>query len=96
MKEICICAAVVTGDGILVRGHRHVDCLVAIRRMGKKEATSQGGRQQGFVTSINRYVTREEALEIQKEAGIVSADEIHGYTVNPKATGLFSEDLYIE
>ncbi len=87
MKEICICAAVIAEDGTIVRGHRHGDCLMTIQRMRKK--MRQTSEAQGFITSNNRYVEREEALQLQKAAGIKSADE-GGY----RGDILFSEDLY--
>ena len=53
-REIVICSAVIATDGTIVRGHRHGDCMMAIDRMGKKV-----GQEQGFITSKNRYVSRE-------------------------------------
>jgi hypothetical protein len=47
------------------------------------------GDDQGFITSRNRYVGREEALRLQLAAGIKSACP-SGY----RARDLFSEDLY--
>ena len=86
MKEICICAAVKTEDGVLIRGHRHSDCLYKIHSMGKTRLKEKNA--QGFITSRNRFVDRTEGLKLQKEAGITSADpEGYGYQ-------LFSEDLY--
>jgi hypothetical protein len=83
-KEICICSAVIATDGMIVRGHRHGDCMIAIDRMGKKV-----GSEQGFITSENRYVGRKEGRKLQEEAGIKSADK-DGYRYDT----LFSEDLY--
>ncbi len=86
-KEICICAAVIADDGTVVRGHRHGDCLMTMQRMGKKP--SELSASQGFITSKNRYATRQAGLLLQKIAGIKSADK-DGYRGNI----LFSEDLY--
>ena len=86
-KEICICAGVKGEGGVIIRGHRHGDCIRGLeaRRipiLRKEEA-------QGFITSRNRYVTREEGRKLQDKAGIKSVFE-RGYM---KGT-LFSEDLY--
>ena len=48
-----------------------------------------GKMEQGFITSKNRYVSREEGRKLQDEAGIKSIDK-DGYRYNT----LFSEDLY--
>jgi hypothetical protein len=86
-KEICICAAIVTMDGKIIRGHRHRDCFHAALRRGKKISKHFG--DQGFITSCNRYVDREEGYKLQKKAGAKSKNpegEMPGW--------LFSEDLY--
>jgi hypothetical protein len=93
-KEICICAAIKYKDKIW-RGHRHGDCIKA----GMEEMSFNHTRkeiigmnlfeEQGFMTSENRYVTREEGRKLQEEAGIKSADP-EGY----RGKTLFSEDLY--
>ena len=87
MKEFCICAAVKDESGAVIRGHRHGDCFVAIQNRGGK--ISKSIDSQGFVTSKNRFVTREEGRKLQEKAGIKSADP-DGYRGNT----LFSEDLY--
>lgn len=85
VPEICICAAVRLMDGLVVRGHRHHDCLRAAGEMKRIPL----GAAQGFITSRGRFVDRREAMQLQLAAGIVSADE-GGY----RGDGLFSEDLY--
>lgn len=87
-KEICICAAIKLNDGTIVRGHRHSDCFHAgvAEHLDKNELMIG---DQGFITSRNRYVTREEGRKLQDAAGIPSASP-DGYQ---KGT-LFSEDLY--
>ncbi len=45
---------------------------------------------QGFITSRNRFVTREEGRVLQDAARIPSMDLPEGY----KGSTLFSEDLY--
>jgi len=87
-KEICICAAVITTDEIIVRCHRHVDCIHTIKRM--KKSPKSDSLSQGFITSRNRYVNRIEGCRLQKDAGIKSVDD-----KNPYCGGqLYSEDLY--
>lgn len=84
-KEICICAAIKTGNEI-IRGHRHCDCFVTMQRMNIERGK---GEIQGFITSKNRFVNRREAFNLQIEAGVLSADP-NGYGENV----LLSEDLY--
>jgi hypothetical protein len=85
--EICICAAVKSKDGQVIRGHRHGDCIQTMIRM--KLEVSPLAESQGFVTSKNIYVTREEGRILQEKAGIKSVDK-DGY----RGKTLFSEDLY--
>jgi hypothetical protein len=95
-NEICICAAVKLGDKIW-RGHRHGDAMHAMREelswnnTGSEVMDIMKDKKlsQGFITSENRYVEREEGRILQEKAGIKSADE-EGYRGNT----LFSEDLY--
>ena len=61
-------------------GRRHNDILA---RFGKSQLDVI---KQGFYTSWGRFVSREEALQIAKEAGQVSEDI--------DDSRLFSEDLY--
>lgn len=85
--ETVICAAVKMGT-LVIRGHRHDDCIrnLIARKLNHEPI------DQGFITSRNRYVGREEAMNIQRAAGKKSAyshdGELHG-------TILFSEDLYM-
>jgi hypothetical protein len=85
--EVCICAAVIATSGAVIRGHRHADCIRTMRVEGMKPRSSP--LAQGFITSKNRYVTREEGRKLQNAAGIKSASP-DGYY----GTTLFSEDLY--
>lgn len=84
--EICICAAIKLFDDTIIRGHRHHACIWYVRQMPQK---SLHGRTDGFITSRNRFVDREEGLRLQKAAGIPSASP-DGYMSH----GLCSEDLY--
>jgi hypothetical protein len=96
-KEICICAAVKVGNRIW-RGHRHGHAMQAMRDELSWEMTGKqmhdfyigdNKMEQGFITSENRYVGREEGRCLQDLAGIKSVDK-DGYRGNT----LFSEDLY--
>lgn len=89
MKEICICAAVKVHDGFIVRGHRHNDCLHNLFGRPKYKNYKRIGYEEGFVTSKNRFVGREEGRRLQDAAGIKSADK-DGY----REDTLYSEDLY--
>lgn len=93
--EIVICAAVRAKDGTIYRGHRHGHALYkpfGLQGMPGYEGERPHGDDQGFITSRNRYVTREEAYRIFVESGAVSVDESR----HPMAgrMELYSEDLY--
>lgn len=90
-KEIVICAAVRAFDGHIVRGQRHADAMRTLHGMPAYAHEHTQGDNQGFVTSLGRYVTRKDGAEIQKAAGIKSVmpegmEYLHGE--------LYSEDLY--
>lgn len=97
--EIVICSAILLPDGRIWRGHRHSDCIRTARETisyrydnGYELAPFddyRDGMDQGFITSRNRYVSREDGLELQLAAGVPSACP-SGY----RAGALFSEDLY--
>jgi hypothetical protein len=85
--EIVICAAVLTEEGKVFRGHRHHDAMHAAGAAGYR-VKRNGDDGQGFITLRNRFVDRDEGLRLQLAAGIQSA-AIDGYR-----RMLFSEDLY--
>ncbi len=93
-SELVICSAIRLVDGRIFRGHRHHDCLRTAKDVLEHEEPSSwmsarsDGIEQGFITSRNRYVDREEGLRLQLAAGIASVSK-RGY-----GSGLFSEDLY--
>lgn len=87
-KEIVICAAIKTGGNIIIRGHRHADCIATARRMSTPQEFIFS-REEGFITSTNRFVSREEGFIVQTKAGIKSVSKF-GYIEGT----LFSEDLY--
>jgi hypothetical protein len=79
--------------GLVVLGHRHgqcmwtMSCLTGLRSV-ECGPDAVGDHEQGFLTSLNRFVGREEALEIAlKENQVKDLREIRG-------NRLFSEDLY--
>jgi len=67
-KEFILCAAI-DYDGTIVCGHRHGDCYDVLKSLiGEIDADKLPARdKQGFLTSENRYVGREEAWVIAKE-----------------------------
>lgn len=86
--EICICAAIRLADGRVIRSHRHSHAMRTAFDM-RIPTVDIRAAEQGFVTSHNRYVGREEGLQLQLAAGLPSADP-GGY----RGDLLFSEDLY--
>jgi hypothetical protein len=87
--EICICAAIQFTDGRIVRGHRHDACFRTAE--GWTPRPDIKGHIQGFITSRNRLVDRQEGARLQNAAGIISA-----HTQKPIIDELFSEDLYFD
>lgn len=88
MSEICICAAIVTKEGEIIRGHRHADAMATAIKKNLRPSSLED--TQGFMTSMNRFVSRREAGWLQKAAGIPSVDPRRGQFPDV----LFSEDLY--
>jgi hypothetical protein len=88
MKEICICAAVRATDGTIIKGHQHRDCRDSIVRRGKKPG--KNWNDEGFITSNNRFIDREEAFKLMQSVGWQSKN-LQGYQL---CGWLFSEDLY--
>jgi hypothetical protein len=87
--EVCICAAVVSVDGLIIRCHRHSDGIITLGNMGRRLERSKDG--QGFITSRNRYVNRSEGALLQQKAKVPSPlQDGEPFT----GTTLFSEDLY--
>ena len=86
--ENCICAAVKSECGYIIRGQCHRDCRDGIVRRGMKP--SKKWEDEGFITSEGRFVNREEAFRIM--------ENINWESVNPQGyqlcNWLFSEDLY--
>ncbi len=106
-KEFILCAAI-DYNGTIICGYRHGDCYdILTSLIGKIDTEKLPDRNhQGFLTSLNRYVGREEAWIIAKENnqikfGLNASD--HDVKINfgddsfchnePKSM-LISENLY--
>ena len=74
--------------GLVFCGHRHAQCIYTKCAVTGLRDAESGENEQGFLTSKNRFVSREEALIIAlRENQVMDIKEIHG-------NRLFSEDLY--
>jgi hypothetical protein len=73
--------------GIVFCGHSHVMCLHQMIAMTGKRQCEVGPEEQGFITSSNRFVGREEAAKIALSCGQISK-------LNYSNKDLYSEDLY--
>jgi len=105
-KEFILCASI-DYNGIIISGHRHGDCYETLKALvGEIDESKLPTRdKQGFLTSNNRYVNREEAWVIAKENnqivhGLKASDRDNekldawlGLEESPKSI-LISENLY--
>lgn len=79
--------------GYVIAGMRHHNCIAIFSIMQEgvpREETLKLMRteDQGFITTLNRYVDRKEGLQIALAANqVLDINEIRG-------TNLYSEDLY--
>ena len=79
--------------GFVICGHRHHNCIFIFSEMVGFPYTEEGHKLQntevqGFLTSKNRFVGREEALIIAlRENQIIDLSQVRG-------DRLYSEDLY--
>lgn len=74
--------------GIVFSGHRHGQCIYTKCVITGLRDAESGENEQGFLTSKNRFVSREEALIIAlRENQVIDLSQIRG-------DRLFSEDLY--
>lgn len=74
--------------GLVFSGHRHGQCIYTKCAVTGLRDAESGENEQGFLTSNNRFVSREEALVIAlRENQVMDIKEIRG-------NRLFSEDLY--
>ena len=77
--------------GFVVTGHRHHNCFQTLAILtGRDEARLDFEKEQGFLTNTNRFVGRNEALNIARGAGQIDWN----YKENWETARLFSEDLY--
>lgn len=91
-REQCICAAIKLTNGEVWRGHRHDGAIKYAMDAGVTKQEIYDA-EQGFITSRNRFVGREEGARLQHDAGIVSAET--GNLPEREGGMLFSEDLYL-
>lgn len=74
--------------GLVFSGHRHGQCIYTKCAVTGLRDAESGENEQGFLTSKNRFVSREEALTIAlRENQVMDIKEVRG-------NRLFSEDLY--
>lgn len=75
--------------GVVICGMRHHNCFYTLYALTKTNAPDKkfySKTMQGFLTSHNRYVSRNEAFKIAMENGQI--ENLHG------RKELYSEDLY--
>lgn len=79
--EKIISAAVRASNGKIITGHRHIDAIRALQEMLGYESEKPVGENQGFVTSANRFVSREEAYRLhfpdRAELGKLESDDLY-------------------
>jgi|APSaa5957512576_1039674.scaffolds.fasta_scaffold03230_10 hypothetical protein len=98
--EYIICSAIWFDDGIdhedmtiggktgfVICGRRHHNCFHTDSILDPKRKYIKFEKEQGFVTNKNRFVDRNEAVDIAFDAG-------QTYERTPHSMGLFSEDLW--
>lgn len=74
--------------GLVFCGHRHAQCIYTKCSITGLRDCESGEEEQGFLTSKNRFVSREEALIIAlRENQVIDLSQVRG-------DRLFSEDLY--
>lgn len=97
-KEKIICAAIWFDDGekydhqpvninsgFVIAGMRHHNCFQTLAILSKDIGSHvKYEKVQGFITTLNKFVTRERAAKIAYEAGQIKMN----------VGKLFSEDLY--
>lgn len=91
-REFILCAAL-NHKGNIICGHRHSDCYATLKDVVKVNDEDMPQREnQGFITSLNRYVDRKEGWKIAKENNQIQwgleASE------NGEDSQLISENLY--
>ncbi len=81
-------------SGLVICGHRHAHCIAVLKTLAGLRTVqfgpdSVGESVQGFMTNLNRFVERPEAMDIAVNAGQVEPTKLHNPLIR-----LFSEDLY--
>lgn len=81
--------------GMVVCGRRHHNCFSIIAdilgKVGERRDLGLHEKEQGFLTSTDRFVTREEAAEIALRENQVKPEELAEVL---KSKFLYSENLY--
>jgi len=70
-------------------GYRHPDIIGQCSKLLNKRQAQMGEYEQGFLTSKNRFVGRNEAAKIAQNAGQINWSDVDWETCK-----LYSEDLY--
>lgn len=83
--EVIRAAAIKTNSGIIIEGKNHAECYLAIRS-SPRELSLKG--QQGFITTIGRFIDRFEAEKIAYESGMIKN--------KPDGLGLVSEQIWVD
>lgn len=91
-REFIVCSAL-NFNGNIICGHRHSDCYATLKNVAKiKDEEMPKRENQGFITSLNRYVDRKEAWRIAKENDQIQWGK--EASENGKNSQLISENLY--
>lgn len=77
--------------GIVIGGHRHGHCLHTMVALTGKRQSEVGEHVQGFLTNLNRFVDRQEGMQIHLNTVGKSFNNLSTYG---EGGDLFSEDLY--
>ena len=88
-KEFILCAAI-NYHGTIISGFRHADCYSLLKSLLPQISEEPERKDQGFLTSQNRFVDRKEAFQIAKEQKQI----IHHLFDDVDDNLLTSEDLY--
>lgn len=91
MKEFILCASLKFGENIIT-GHRHSDCYTVIMNLFPHMPDDKLPQRedQGFLTSLNRFVGRKEAWDIARENNQIQ----YGLKASGEDSQLISENLY--
>ena len=90
-EEKILCAAILY-KGHPIAGRRHSDCYETLMKLLPDEENVPGRDEQGFLTTHNRYVSREDGWDIAKKHNQIIVGENLGDPNQPRM--LISENLY--